>query len=141
MAVSVSSPQRVTVILDCEFGERLRALQPGMPIWIELSPTNEPTVRALWKGHPEPNHLLGITGLKFQPGISAEDRLLGELDMIELHHGPYSTNEPYTELEVIGCALRPSIRAALAELGFDHFEEQEQRFLARRTPEQAAVRR
>ncbi|MDQ7248741.1 hypothetical protein [Dongia sedimenti] len=141
MAAPRSSPRRLIIILDPEFGERLRAMQPGIPIWIELSPTNEPTVRALWVEHPEPSHLLGITGLKFEPSVRAEERLLGNMDMIELHHGPHSASEPYTELEVIGCDLSPSIRMALGDLGFDRFEELEQGFLARRAPEQAAIRR
>jgi hypothetical protein len=139
MVTSGSLPRRVTVILDREFGERLRL--SGSPIWIELSPTNEPIVRELWKEQPEPNHLLGVTGLPFQPEVCAEDRLLSELDTIDLHHGPYSTPEPYTELVVIGCTMRPDIRAALANVGFDCFEEDQHGFRARRTPEQAAIMR
>ena len=36
--------------------------------------------------------------------MTPEDRFLAELGTIDLHHGPYSTNTPYTALTVIGVA-------------------------------------
>lgn len=141
MTSPTGSPRRVLVVLDRDYGEQLRAVRPGVPVWIELSPINEPVVQALWNERPEHNHLTGITGLPFQPDLRAEDRLVSELDTIDLHHGAYSTGAPYTELEVIGCALSNRIRSALEDLGFDEFNEQDHSFLARRTPEKAAVRR
>jgi len=70
-----------------------------------MSFTNEPVVRSLWANHPELNHLTGITGMWFDP-LVAEDRFIAELGTIDLHHGPYSTSNPYTELEVVG--IQPS---------------------------------
>lgn len=77
----------------------------------------------------------------FKPEINAEERFLAELDTIDLHHGAYSTHTPYTELEVLGCMLNNQIRAALAELGFDNVEDKAHGFVARRTHEEAAIRR
>jgi hypothetical protein len=141
MTSPAGSPCRLLIVLDREYGERLRAVWPGTPVWIELSPINEPVVRELWNENLEPNHLTGITGLKFQPATSTEDRFVAELGTIDLHHGVYSTNAPYTELEVIGCMLSNRVQSALADIGFTEFQEQGRSFLARRTPEQAAVRR
>lgn len=141
MTSSADSPSRVLVILDREFGQRLRAVWPEPAIWIELSPVNQPVVHALWKNTSEPTHLIGITGLPFQPSIGPEERFLAELDMIDLHHGACSTNTPYIEITVLGCRLTNRIRTALAELGFDDFEEQDLGFVARRTSDQAAIRR
>ncbi|HJT05776.1 MAG TPA: hypothetical protein VJ747_02560 [Stellaceae bacterium] len=39
--------------------------------------------------------------------------------MIDLHHGPYSADTPYAELEIYGVAATPAIRSALAEIGFE----------------------
>lgn len=136
-----SAPSSVLVILEAEYGERLRTVWPGQPVWIELSPINEPVVREIWKTKPTPSHLAGITGMKFQPSASPEERLLAELGTIDLHHGAYSSNAPYTELKVLGCPLTDRIRVGLAALGFAEFEEQGISFVARRTPEQAAIKR
>jgi hypothetical protein len=98
MTTPAGSTSRVLVILDPEYGERLQPAWEGQPIWVELSPINEPVVRELWRGVPAPNHLTGITGLTFDPSLSAEERLLAELDTIDLHHGPSSTKRPYPNL-------------------------------------------
>jgi hypothetical protein len=77
--------------------------------------------------------------LPFEPAASGEARFLAELDTIDEHHGGYSTATPYTELEVIGCRLSDPIRRALAELRFSEFADHDGGFLARRTPEDAAL--
>jgi hypothetical protein len=112
---------RVLIILDPDYGDRLRAVSPGRPIWIELSPANEPVVRALWASQPGQHYRTGITGMKFIPEIAPEENLLAQLATIDLHHGPYSSDTPYAELEVVGCQLTASIRDALIKLGFVHF--------------------
>jgi hypothetical protein len=132
---------RVLVIFDPEYGNRLRDVWPGQPVWIALSPVNEPVIRALCAIHPEPDHLVGITVFSFHPEIAPEDRFLSQLGAIDLHHGPYSSRTPYTELEVIGCRLNASIRDELAQLGFAHFEEGTTGFAAKRSIEEAAILR
>jgi hypothetical protein len=87
------------------------------------------------------NHLTGITGFRFDRGISAEDRFRAELDTIDLHHGAYSSTSPYTEIEIMGARLTGEIRADLSGLGFTNFTEAEEGFAARRTPEEAMRRR
>jgi hypothetical protein len=91
----------------------------GLPVWIAMSTANEPVVRSLWATAPGS----AITGFQYDARQSPEDRLLVELDTIELHHGPYSVRVPYDELRVIGCALTPRVKDALIELDFSIFEE------------------
>ena len=79
--------------------------------------------------------------MNFDPNVAAEDHFLAEADTIDLHHGPYSTDTPYTELEVIGCHLTKPIRTALRQLGFTQFDEQSAGFTAKRSREEAAIRR
>lgn len=129
----------VVVILDPTFGENLRTIPAGQPVWITMSPANEPVIRSLWStGQSPTNHLTGITGFHFDEGVSAEDRLLAELDTIDLHHGPYSSPAPYTEIAVRGARLTSDVRSGLWEYGFSDFTETEDGFTARRTPEEAA---
>ena len=126
-----------SVILDPEYGDRLTDVWPGQPVWIVLSRTNEPLVRSLWATRAR----TGITGWDFDPKIAPEDFFLAELDMIDLHHGPHSTNTPYTEFEVVGCPLTTLIREALTQLGFTDFDYRQSGFIAKRTVEEAAMQR
>ena len=59
----------------------------------------------------------GIT--TFRGGSTPEASLIDALSMIDLHHGPYSADPPYAELEIYGVAATPAIRSALAEIGFE----------------------
>jgi hypothetical protein len=128
----------VVVIVDPAFGEKLRTIPPGQPVWITMSPANEPVIRSLWSTSQSPtDHLTGITGFHFNEGVSAEERLLAELDEIDLHHGPYSSPSPYTEIAVRGARLTPDVRAGLQEYGFSDFTDAGDGFTARRSLEEA----
>jgi len=64
--------------------------------------------------------------------VAAEDQLLAALGTIDLHHGPYSTNTPYSVLTVIGAQLTEPVRVALSELGFSTFQQPSDGFAATR---------
>jgi hypothetical protein len=106
-----------------------------------MSVVNEPIVRSLWAARSAPDHLTGITGFTFDADIGAEERFVGELATIDLHHGPHSTETPYTELDVVGVQLTAVIRAALSERGFTRFIEGQNGFVATRSAEEASRRR
>ena len=127
----------VLVVLDPDFGDRLRDVWPGQAVWITMSPANEPVVRAIWASARSSNHLVGITGFRYQENISEQDRLLAELETIQLHHGPYSTSSPFTVLKVIGCKLTDAVQSALSELGFYDHRQSPEGFIATRSEEQA----
>ncbi len=136
-----ANAESVLVIVDPDFGEKLRAIPVGRPVWITMSPANEPIVRSLWESRGSTNHLTGTTGFRFDREISAGDRFRAELDTIDLHHGPYSSISPYMEIEVIGARLTAEIRAELSELGFTDFAKIEDGFAARRSHEEAVRQR
>jgi len=123
--------QRLLVVLDADFGDRLRQSWHGQPVWIVMSPVNEPVIRSLWATYSGQDHLTGVTGFRFDSNIAAEDSFIAELGTIDLHHGPYSTSSPYTILDVI--AARRDIREALSELGFTDFIETAEGFSAERS--------
>jgi hypothetical protein len=103
-----------------------------------MSFANEPVIRSIWANHPALDHLTGITGMPFDPLVAAEDRFISELSTIDLHHGPYSTSNPYTELEVVGIQLTSAVREAMTLLRFTEFEEHPDGFVARRSQPSAA---
>ena len=133
-----STGSSVLVIVDPIFGEKLRRVPAGQPVWITMSPTNEPVIRSLWATNQVgSDHLTGITVFRFDEFVSTEERLLTELYAIDLHHGPYSSPSPYTEIAVRGARPTADVRAGLSRFGFSDFEETEDGFTARRTLEEA----
>ena len=111
-------PYRVRVIVDPTFGERLSALSADEPVWIIDSPSNTPVVHRLWRERPAVSHLTGITTFTASSGARPEDELVAHLDTIDLHHGHYSADPPYSVIEVIGCPASERVCSALTELGF-----------------------
>jgi len=139
MTSSTATVSRVLVILDPSYGERLKKVWPGQAVWITMSWANEPVVRSLWANHPKQDHLSGITGMRFDPSVTPEQQFLAQLSAIDLHHGPYSTSAPYSELEVVGVQPTAAIREAIAQLEFTKLEERCDGFVARRTAASAIV--
>jgi hypothetical protein len=123
---------KVLVIVDPNFGDRLAAIPPGVPAWIVDTPENTPIVHRLWKERPNDTHLSGITTFRIDPKNSPEDNLIQEMDVIDLHHGPLSTDRPYMQIEVFGTKITDAIRHAFAEYGFDEFKETPDGFEAMR---------
>ena len=54
----------------------------------------------------------------------------GELGTIDLHHGSYSSDPPYSRLEVIGVPVSEKIKLAMAEYGFAEFRANSSSFEA-----------
>jgi hypothetical protein len=118
------------VVVDRAFGEQLESITRGIPVWIIDSPTNRAFVEKAWREYPEPSHLKGITIFNSPEDASAERSLLGQLDTIDLHHGAYSADPPYSELEVIGVVLTEAIQTALEQTGFKELHPTDSGFRA-----------
>jgi hypothetical protein len=128
----VADPYKVLVVVDRDFGERLTALESGVPVWIVDTPPNASVAQRLWKKRNQENHLTGITTFRDSVSSSPEDLLISELDTIDLHHGSYSSDPPYTILEVLGVPLSERIKAELSEYGFNEFHPTASGFSAAR---------
>ena len=114
-------PYKVYVVVDRKFGEKLSELEKGVPVWIVDTPTNKTVVQRFWNERPDEGHLTGITTFSDLASLSPEDMLLSHLDTIELHHGPYSADPPYTAIEVLGAELSTKTKNQLSEYGFNEF--------------------
>lgn len=123
---------RVIVIVDPKFGERLAHLPDGVPIWIVKSADNIPVAHRLWKDRPDASYLTGIT--TFGDAVdSPEENLISNLATIDLHHGVWSAQSPFSEIEVFGTQLTDRIKIALLEYEFDRLEQSGERFVAIRS--------
>jgi hypothetical protein len=128
-----AGPYRVYIVVDRAFGDKLTEIEEGAPVWIVDTPINKAVVRRLWGERPQQNHLAGITTFDDFESSSSEDLLLGELGTIDLHHGRYSANPPYTVIEVVGTPLTTKVKDELSEYGFNEFYPASVGFTARRS--------
>jgi len=130
--LQMAGPYRVFVVLDRDYGQRLDELAQNGPVWIVDTPANRAVAQQIWAAVPNRSHLEGVTTFKSPEGGSSEDILINELDTIDLHHGTYSANPPYTVVEVIGAGISDKVKESFAEFGFDQFEGTPQGFRATR---------
>ncbi len=121
---------RVFVVLDQDYGEGLSALAQTGPVWIVDTPLNRAAAQKIWAASPDGTHLDGVTTFKFGVDSSPEDILIDELETIDLHHGVYSANPPYTVIEAIGTAISGKIKDKLSKFGFNQFETTSRGFRA-----------
>lgn len=139
MRKDTQHPYEVLVVLDPEFGERLKDWWPGRPVWIVASEVNNRVADSLWKNAPERHgHLTGISGLTHCLDRGREGCFLEYLYTIDLHHGPLSADPPYTVMRAIGVCLTPTIGEALRDYGFSRLEANPEGFVASRTLEEAS---
>jgi len=126
-------PHRVFLVLDRNYGPALIALSEKGPVWIVDTPENRKVAQQIWKANSEASHLEGVTTFKFVESSSSDDMLTNEFETIDLHHGSYSADPPYTVLEVIGARLTEKVKAELARFGFNQFIETADGFRALRS--------
>jgi hypothetical protein len=131
----MATPERinkVALVLDSDYGEGLLSLATGSHVWIVDTSQNRAVATKYWARNPEHKIENGLTTFKVLDKDSALEKCLGILPTIELHHGEYSSDTPYSRLEVIGLPLSDSVESALRESGFSIFEATDEGFLAKR---------
>jgi hypothetical protein len=118
----------VTVVLDGEFGERMRAFESAS-LWIVDSATNLDALQYIRRADPT----YRPTTFRDAPGGSGE--LLAKLlPTVDLHHGEFSQSPPYDRLDVYGARPNHAVQAALASIGFEVQTPTAEGFVAVRSP-------
>jgi hypothetical protein len=112
----------VAIVVDPAF-ERLVAVADIMATWVADTPFNRPLAEQYWRDHPARSSAESLTTFKVASTKSPEDWCAGVLSDVDLHHGFYSHNPPYSAVEVFGVALSARLRSAFAEFGFTQFQE------------------
>ncbi len=126
---------RVHVVLDAEYGERLRTLPNGEPVWIVGSAVNRAACEALWKERGPESYLDGYTTFNYNESATAEEQFLSILGEVDLHHGEVSHDPPYSILHVVGARWTSEIEDALFEYGLRRQSHDSSGFVAERTPD------
>jgi hypothetical protein len=110
--LEMKTESRVIIVVNRNFGTKIRDSARGVPVWIVATETNTPAIREQWAMRPDDTHFNGITS--FNDATSLTPDLLAEsmIDDIELHHPALST------LEIIGCTKSAPLLGKLETLGF-----------------------
>jgi hypothetical protein len=72
-------PYKVRVVVDRQFGERLAALEPDVPVWMVDTSANKPVAQRLWKERDTNDHLTGITTFNDAAASSPEEILIARV--------------------------------------------------------------
>jgi len=129
----MTKPYKVFLIIDSAYGESLAALPPHAPVWIIESSLNNPIVERLRQEKAEESYLQGITTFKEKPRMTPEEQVISMLEQVDLHHGEFSADPPYSILEVIGCTPNDDMKQELQGYGFSISEITKEGFIATRT--------
>jgi hypothetical protein len=113
-----SKPYTVHVIVDPVFGDRLRELPAGEPVWIADTEVNRAAYEAVCGERKPESYLVGLSSFKIDLTAGPEDWLISELGTIELHHGEYSHEPPWSRINVIGTKWTERIQQELECFGF-----------------------
>jgi len=123
-------PYRVHVVVNPHYGESIHSLPVEEPAWVVDSQDNHTVIQALWDERRITDHLVGITSFKFDDQATPEDWLVSILATIDLHHGEFSHDPPYSVLNVIGVKWSDRIQKELNEFGFNQYKPTPEGFVA-----------
>ena len=125
-------PYTVHLVLDPDYGERLRSLPEGEPVWLVDSEVNRHVSQVLRRERVAEDHLVSYTTFKQGTADSPEECLLGVMSELDLHHGEMSHEPPYSVGNVIGVAWSDKIARELAEYGFEKHDLTSEGFVTRK---------
>jgi len=118
------------VIVDTAFGNRLREMPIGEPVWIVDSEINGLAYNSVGKERQPKSHLEGLSSFKVDKDGSPEDWLVSEIQTIDLHHGEMSHDPPWSMINVIGVKWSQRIQEELERFGFNRHENTTEGFTA-----------
>ena len=122
------SKAAVAIVVDPDYGSRLRSLGVKMPVWAVKSSANS----VAWI--PESSRFSNSALFSVEDVEARTENLIGALADVEDHFGPDSfPQNPYTAIYVIGIDLSAAIRERLASEGFENFRQAENGFEADRS--------
>ena len=125
-------PDGVFVVVDPNFGNRLREIPVGQPVWIADTPVNRAAFVAIGKERNVTNHLIGLTSFVVDANAASEDWLVSEIATIDLHHGEHSRKPPWSMITVIGVRWTKRIQDELERFGFAKHEDTPEGFIAKK---------
>ena len=123
-------PYTVHAVVAPAFGQRLLEIPFGEPVWIADTEINRSAYATLGPERNPGNYLEGLSSFKVDKTVSPDNWLVCEIETIDLHHGQWSHDPPWSVINVIGAKWNERIQKELARFGFDHHENTAEGFVA-----------
>lgn len=120
---------RVALVVEESFSE-LVDLVSRMHVWVCASAANCRAAESIWAARPEHSLEIGVTTFEFNANDRPEQTLLRVVEDVDLHHGQYSHDPPWTVLEVFGASPTEEVVAALGAYGVRRIEQTPRGFAA-----------
>lgn len=127
-----SAPHKVAIVVDREFSNQLSGLASTMHVWVCDTPSNRAAAGAIWDDDPNYDLESGVTTFDFSTEASATENVNAVLGEVDLHHGEYSHDPPWSVIQVFGCMPNENLTAAFALFGAKIFLTGPDTFEARR---------
>jgi hypothetical protein len=111
---------KVAIVVDRAFGDRLPALARSRHVWVVGSSANTAVIRGIWQDTPAEARCSmrnGATSFVDNADLSAEEICAGIAGVVDEHHGELSSDPPWSEIEVFGVGLTPTLRSAFEGIG------------------------
>jgi hypothetical protein len=133
---------RVVVVVDRDYGALLRLLPEEAPAWVVDTPVNHKVIVELWDSRKRWSQGGVLTSFIDKPALSPEELLISILDVVDLHHGSYSQDPPWSIAQIIGARALPHLIKAMETQGFRlQCQNRDGLEFRRRNPVQAEVDR
>jgi hypothetical protein len=107
------SGEHVTLVVEPDFSEHIRARAKLGPLWVIASPQNCPVIEEVWAAG-EVYDINSPTYFDAVPGRSREDSALAFIGTVDAHHPDWTT------FEIIGVRSSAAIVNALLECADGH---------------------
>jgi hypothetical protein len=124
------SVHEVAIVVDPEFAERLRPLAARMHVWVMETPGNRGAIERVAAESAVYSFERGVTSFGSKPGETSASRFCSVLADVDVHHGWYSHDPPWTIVHCFGVDLSDSIQATLAAYGVDQVREEDGQLIA-----------
>lgn len=134
--LTTGSIVRVSIVVDRDYGERILQLAKSSHVWVVDSLDNRPMVERFWRegrlNEKADPFDWGITMFEAESEESPQMSCARILWDVEDHHGKFSQEPPWLEIEVHGAPLDNRLRGLFLELGVVSFEGRSGGFIGRR---------
>ena len=129
-----NEPVTITIILDPEYGDRVRDVALLGPVWVAPSGTNRMAVERCW--HEPAAGSYEVTYWSEPRTGSSEEEWIGILDSLDLHHSRPWAGPGIAAVHIIGASLTDFAQNALRAFGYEVSEFADHSFRAVRVEEQ-----
>ena len=137
MSIHTTPPRyKVGIVVNRSFGDRIVKLAKQFHLWVIESPVNLPVIQSIWHEElpdtTESPLAAGVTAFAGLEDESSEEVCARIVPDVDEHHGEYSHDPSWTEIEVFGAAISHSLETIFRELGVTQFEVTDDGFIFKR---------